>query len=203
MIWQVSCGHFLSCCLENYFCKNKEVSKEVGTVGTHWNSNDLTKKVSPKLHKNVINQKLHHFAYLVCTICLKEHIHNQSWILHLIDEATRYSAACLINTKHQDEKTMSRIYSMWIAYFGCPGKLLSDNGGEFNKDSYREINEELNVDTATTAAESPFNNGIVERHNLILVEDMQKTLLGVNCEPQIALAWAVSAKKCPSESRWI
>ena len=29
-------------------------------VGTHWNSNDLTKKVSPKLYKNVINQKLHH-----------------------------------------------------------------------------------------------------------------------------------------------
>ena len=63
---------------------------------------------------------------------------------------------------------MSQIYSMWIAYFGCPGKCLSDNGVEFNNDSYREMNEKLNIETATTAAESPFSNGIVERDNLIL-----------------------------------
>ena len=56
------------------------------------------------------------------------------------------------------------------------------------------MNEKLNVETATTAAESPFSNGIVERHNLILAEAMQKTLLDVKCEPQIALASAVSAK---------
>ena len=31
---------------------------------------------------------------------LKEYVHNESWILHLIDAATRYSAACMINTKH-------------------------------------------------------------------------------------------------------
>ena len=54
------------------------------------------------------------------------------------------------------------------------------------------MNEKLNVETTTTAAESLFSNGIVERHNLIPA--MQKTLLDVECEPQIALAWAVSAK---------
>ena len=42
------------------------------------------------------------FNQVVC-MDLKEHIHNESWILHLIDAATRYSAACLTNTKHQDE----------------------------------------------------------------------------------------------------
>ena len=84
--------------------------------------------------------------------------------LHLNDAATCYSADCLINTKHQDE-IMSRIYSMWTAYFGCPRKFLSDNGGEFNNDSYREVNEKLNIETATTAAESPFSKGIVERQS--------------------------------------
>ena len=107
----------------------------------------------------------------------------------MTDAATCYSAACLINTKHQDE-VMSRIHSMWIAYFGCPRKFLSDNGREFNNDSYQEMNEMLNIETATTAAESPFSNGMVERHDLILAEAMQKTLLDVKCEPQIALAWA-------------
>ena len=70
MIRQVSCGHFLSCCPENHSRKNKkEVSKEEeDTVGTHWNSIELTKTVSPKTFNNVINQELHRFAYLVRTI---------------------------------------------------------------------------------------------------------------------------------------
>ena len=132
------------------------------------------------------------FNQVVC-MDLKQHIHKESWILCLTDAAMHNSAACLINTKHQDE-IMSRIHSMWIAYFGCPRKFLSDNGGEFNNDIYREMNEKLNIEIATTAAESPFSNGTVERHNLILAEAMQKTLLDVKCEPQIALSWAVSAK---------
>ena len=61
---------------------------------------------------------------------LKESIHNKSRILHLIDSATRYTAACLINSKHKDT-IMQKIFQIWIAYFGCPKKVLNDNGGEF------------------------------------------------------------------------
>ena len=150
------------------------------------------KFVHPPLRPVVGLNLANNFNEVVC-MDLKEDVHNGSWILHLIDAATRYSAACLINTKHQDE-IMSQIYLMWIAYFGCPCKFLSDNGEELSNDSCREMNEKLNIETATTAAESPFSNGIVERHNLILAEAMQKTLLDVKCDPQIALVWAVSAK---------
>ena len=52
----------------------------------------------------------------------------------------------------------------------------------------------LNIEVATTAGESPFNNGKAERHDNILAEAMQKTLDHVKCELDIALAWAVSAK---------
>ena len=34
---------------------------------------------------------------------LKEHVHNESQILHLIDSATRYSATCIIKTKNHDK----------------------------------------------------------------------------------------------------
>ena len=124
---------------------------------------------------------------------LKEHIHNESWILHLIDSATRYSAASLVFSKRQDE-IIRNVYLMWISYFGAPLKFLSDNGGEFSNDQYREMNEKLNIETCTTAGEAPFSNGIVERHNQILGEAFSKTLDDVKCEPKIALAWAVSAK---------
>ena len=56
------------------------------------------------------------------------------------------------------------------------------------------MNEKLGVETVTTAAESPFSNGICERHNAILFKTMSKTLVDTKCDPDLALAWAVSAK---------
>lgn len=132
------------------------------------------------------------FNEVVC-MDLKEHMHNQSWILHLIDAATRYSAACLVFSKKADE-IISSIFSIWIAYFGCPKKFLSDCGGEFSNESFREMNEKLNIENATTAGESPFSNGICERHNAILAECMKKTMLDANCDAKMALAWACSSK---------
>ena len=85
------------------------------------------------------------FNQVVC-MDLKEYIHNEVWILHLIDAATRYSAACLIRTRNPD-KIIRCVYLIWIAYFGSPGKFLSDNGGEFSDETYGEMNEKLNVIT--------------------------------------------------------
>ena len=55
------------------------------------------------------------------------------------------------------------------------------------------MNEKLNIETGITAAESPFSNDIVECHNLIVAEVMEKTLEDEKCEPEIVLAWAVRA----------
>ena len=57
---------------------------------------------------------------------LKEHGHDQFWILHLIDTSTRYSAARLIKTKRSEE-IICNIFLMWISYFGPPKCVLSDN----------------------------------------------------------------------------
>ena len=80
---------------------------------------------------------------------------------------------------------------MWISYFGPPKHFLSDNGGEFNNGGYWQMNEKLIIETCTTAVESPFNNGTVERHNLIVAEAMEKTLEDEKCEPEIALGGAI------------
>lgn len=129
----------------------------------------------------------------VVSMDLKEHVHNKSWIFHMIDTATRYSAACLVYSKKPNE-IISKIFSIWITYFGCPRKFLSDCGGEFSNDLFREMSEKLNIENATTAGESPFSNGIVERHNLVLADCMKKTMIDVECSPEMALAWAISSK---------
>ena len=130
------------------------------------------------------------FNELIC-MDLKEYEHNKIWILHIIDAFTKYSAACLIKTKHKDV-VVGRIFAIWIAYFGSPRKLLSDKGGEFANEVLKEMNEKLGIETLTTAAESPFSNGIVERHNAILYETMSKTIADTHCEPGMGLAWALS-----------
>ena len=138
------------------------------------------------------------FNELVC-MDLKEHEHAKVWILHLIDAASRYSAACLIKSKRK-EVVVAAIFRIWITYFGSPVKFLNDNGGEFANDVFREMNEKLGVITETTAAESPFSNGIVERHNGILYEAMMKTMKDTRCDADMALAWAVSAKNALQNS---
>ena len=132
------------------------------------------------------------FNQVVC-MDLKEVEHNKTWFLHLIDSVTRYSQACLVHTKHQDE-IIRQIYRIWISDFGCPKKFLSNNGGEFANKSFIDMCAKLNIEVATTAGESPFSNGTVERHNKVLAEAMQKTLDDVKCELDMVLAWAVSAK---------
>ena len=62
----------------------------------------------------------------VVSMDLKEFKHNKIWIFHMIDVATRYSMACLIETKRKDVVVM-KIFQMWIAYFGAPRKFMFDN----------------------------------------------------------------------------
>ena len=129
----------------------------------------------------------------VVSMDLKEISHNKSWILHLIDVSSGFSAARVVYSKKKEE-IITKVFECWIAYFGSPQMFLSDNGGEFNNDAYRTMNEQLNIHTATTAGESPFSNGTVERHNSILSEAMKKTMASEKCSAEVALCWAISAK---------
>lgn len=129
----------------------------------------------------------------VVSMDLKELTNIKSWILHLIDVGTRYSQGCIVKTKCKNV-IVKKIFQIWVAYFGCPGRFHSDNGGEFANDVFTEMNEKLGVETSTTPAESPFSNGVVERHNAVLYETMMKTMQDVGCEVEIALAWALSSK---------
>ena len=132
------------------------------------------------------------FNHTVC-MDLKELEKGKVWILHMIDAATRYTAACIVYTKKK-EVIVSRIFQLWIQYFGAPLKLHSDCGGEFCNSVLEEMNHKLGIETSTTPGEAPFSNAIVERNNAVLYEAMMKTIEDCKCDREIALAWAVSAK---------
>ena len=114
-------------------------------------------------------------------------------ILHIIDHATRYSQACAMSSK-KTQAVISAVLKNWIAQFGSPMQMLTDNGGEFASDEFREMGEKLNTRILTTAAESPWSNGINERHNGILGRMILKVMEDSRCSLDEAIVWAVSAK---------
>ena len=117
----------------------------------------------------------------------------KTWILHLVDSATRYTAAALIKTKKK-ELVVEKIMMIWVAYFGAPRKFHSDCGGEFSNEVLEEMAHKLGCEISTTPSEAPFSNGIVERNNKVLYEAAMKTKEDVKCSLETALAWAVAAK---------
>ena len=56
------------------------------------------------------------------------------------------------------------------------------------------MGEKLNTVVKSTAAESPWSNGINERHNGVLGEMIIKIKADTGCNLNTAIAWAVSAK---------
>ena len=115
------------------------------------------------------------------------------YILHMVDHATRYSAVALISTK-QKEVIIDKILKHWIGIFGTPNLFLSNNGGEFNNELFREMGEQLNINFKTTAAESPWFNGIAKKQNDAIGNMMEKVMSDVGCSLEVALAWCISAK---------
>ena len=112
---------------------------------------------------------------------------------HMIDHATRYSAGSIVRSKHK-ETIIKSIFHEWISKFGCPLKFLSDNGGEYNNEQFRDMCANLNVHVLTTGAESPWSNGLVERHHAVIATSVEKIMEETKCDLETALCWAISAK---------
>ena len=119
--------------------------------------------------------------------------HGSGYMLHMIDHATRYSQACFIKNK-QSSTIVKSILQFWISIFGSPRKFLSDNGGEFVNQEFNELAEKFNISVLTTAAESPWSNGLCEKHNGIIADMIQKTMNDGVHELELAIHWCVAAK---------
>lgn len=119
--------------------------------------------------------------------------YDKVYFLVLVDLATRFCVAKVIPNKWPCT-IISGIFTCWISLFGTPGKVLSDNGKEFDNAEFREMGEKFNIKILTTAAESPWSNGICERMNAVLGKSVDKIMAESRCGVEVALAWAVSAR---------
>ena len=59
-------------------------------------------------------------------------------------------------TKKNPETVVNAFITSWIANgLGAPGKVLVDNGGEFDNPLYLEAVEQYNIEVCATRASSP------------------------------------------------
>ncbi|XP_066914214.1 uncharacterized protein [Clytia hemisphaerica] len=117
------------------------------------------------------------------------------WILHMIDMWSRLTVSKFISRKKPTE-VIDNIMLHWCgAGYGIMSSIVTDNGREFNADEIREVSSILNIQTITTAAESPFQNGLCERNHAIT--DIMLLKLKEQCPRtpiDVLLAWANTSR---------
>ena len=96
------------------------------------------------------------------TVTMDLKLYQGNVFLHLRDMCTRLSAAKFVPNKNKDTILKARSH-IWISVYGSVSKILVDNGGEFANTEFTEKRDCVGIKIKTTAAESPWSNGILDR----------------------------------------
>ena len=89
---------------------------------------------------------------------------------------------------------MHRSLTFGLKFLVIPTRSLLIMVWQFDNQEFQDFCENLNIKIKTTAAESPWSNGLVERHNGIIGENVTKIMNEVKCDLSVALSLVVSAK---------
>lgn len=154
---------------------------------------DFCRKYKRKPLRPCVSEPLSEGFNSTVAMDLKTYVKDSIYILHLICLGTKYSAATVIKGKHSNT-ILRKVLQSWIHYFGAPRRFLTDNGKEFANDVFKDLCEHFNVVSITTPGESPWSNGVVERHNGVLYETVRRVMDEQQCDLETALPWAVCAK---------
>lgn len=99
----------------------------------------------------------------------------------MIDRRTRWPEVCPV--KDITAETVARaVYEGWICRFGCPDKITSDQGRQFESELFRDLMKILGIKKTRTTPFHPQCNGKVERFHRSL-----KTALV--CRLKDSLSW--------------
>ena len=99
-------------------------------------------------------------------------------ILHLIDHAMCLSQAVPVPSTHL--RVMLDVFSP-TGFLFVVDKFLNDNWNEFVNNELLALCEWFNIVVNSTAPQPPWSYGLVQRHNLILVDMLDKVLADRRC----------------------
>lgn len=84
------------------------------------------------------------------------------YLITMIDRCTRWAEA--VPTEDITAETVAKaIYTHWIARFGCPETITTDQGRQFESHLFTDLMKLLGITKTRTTGYHPQSNGIVER----------------------------------------
>ena len=116
------------------------------------------------------------------------------YILHIVDLWSRFTISTFISRKKPTD-VIHAIMNDWCSVFGVPAGILTDNGGEFINEELNEVRAMINIESLSTAAYSPFQNGTCERNHQVVDSILEKLVRDFPKTPEpVLLKWACMAK---------
>lgn len=131
----------------------------------------------PKSHPVAKSQMSSRFNDLVCVDTFEVEL---PWrkvkMLNIVDAATRYQMCVPLWKGIEVSKTRQAYRRFWKRWAGPPRRLISDGGGEFSLDWADALSRD-GTQHEVTAAWSPWQNGMCERHGGSWKQAFQKAIL--------------------------
>lgn len=135
-------GKWTKSCIK---CQRAKVSRHVKTELGHFS---LAERFS-HIHVDIVGP-------------LPTSIQDYRYLVTIIDRQTGWPEA--YPTKDITAETVAKvIFEGWIARFGCPVKLTSDQGRQFESSVFKELMRYLGIDKKRTTPYHPQSNGMIER----------------------------------------
>ena len=115
-------------------------------------------------------------------------------ILYMIDCFTRFTVGTVLKSK-TPEAVVKAFMTHWVRYFQKPREIITDQGLEFTGSIMMEAMSKLDIIIHTTAAYSPWSNGLCERNHALVDSILTRVLVDFpDMDLETALAWACVAK---------
>ena len=96
------------------------------------------------------------------------------WVLHVVDHYTKFSWLFALKRKQTEEVAGALNNLFWM--FGFPSILHSDNGKEFKSKTMSDLCGKLNIKQVHGAPRTPSTQGLVERNNRTVKENILNIL---------------------------
>ena len=112
----------------------------------------------------------------------------------MIDCFTRFTVGTVLKSK-TPEAVVKAFMTHWVRYFQKPREIITDQGLEFTGSIMMEAMSKLDIIIHTTAAYSPWSNGLCERNHALVDSILTRVLVDFpDMDLETALAWACVAK---------
>lgn len=99
----------------------------------------------------------------------------QRYLLTVIDRQTRWPEAFAIE-EMTAETIAKMLYEGWFSRYGCPTKLTSDQGRQFESHLFHALTKLMGVEKLRTTPYHPQSNGIIERWHRTLKNALKARL---------------------------